>query len=558
MMPSTCISEESKCIVETADGPVCGYKNKAEETYYQFKGIPYAKPPLKCLRFMPPSQIAPWKEVKDCTKDAPVPLQYYMWKYGTGSEDCLYVDVMTPNIQPEKPLPVMFWIGCQSFMYTLDPIYDASLLVAQGVIFVRCGFRMGPFGFLTSQDMSAPGNCGLKDIVMALKWVQRNIHSFGGDSNNVTIFGSSSGGTIVHLMTLSPMATGLFHKAIIQSLSALNTWTLTKTPLKLITDLAHQLNIQKTNRIEIVEELRSLSAEEIMKAFGVLVETFWKDRKRAIIELLVKPCVEIEFEGQPAFLSRSPDSILKIGHINKVPLIIGSINVEASVLEIVRCDFYKNFEVFNQNEHLIVPRALTGEKKVSKEIGQKLLQFYLGGEEHLREDTKTQYVQLLTDYYFLYHINKTVTMHVHLAPECPVYYYVLNCAGQWSVPPKYKFFNSLGHYAEMPFIFKLKLSEYHNRGRGSKDSITTRKRVTRMWTNFAKYGNPTPEANDRLLQVQWDPVEDSENINYLNIATELTKGRNPFQERIEFWDNLHKEHTFLRTLVYINELGIHW
>ncbi|KAJ0178763.1 hypothetical protein K1T71_005538 [Dendrolimus kikuchii] len=554
----TMILEESKVIIETKDGPVCGFVEDTEEgTYYKFLGIPYAQPPVGRLRFLPPVPVKPWTELIDCTKYVPVPLSYPIGKGVFGTEDCLYLEVWTPNINPEKPMPVMFWIGTYSFTYNLDHIFDPSLINDQQVVFVRCGFRVGPFGFLSINDFTAPGNSGLKDVVLALKWVQRNISLFGGDPNNVTIFGNSSGGAIVHFMILSPMATGLFHKAIIQSASALNNWSLTKNPSQAVMNLAKVLGINKTYKVEIVEELRSLPAIDIINAFIILKNERKEGDENDVFDAVFKPCIEVEFEGQPAFLTKSPPLIIKSGNYNKVPLIIGSNNIEAAVLQYTKKDFYNDFEKYNENVCLLVPRSLAGEAAMSKTIGQQLLKFYLSGEEQLREDTRTQFLQLISDYYFLYYVNKTVKLHCQSAPECPIYYYIVNYAGEWAVPQQLVFFNSAGHCAELPFIFRITVPDM-SRIKGSRDSVKTRSRVVKMWTNFAKYGNPTPIDNDPLLQITWDPVESTDKLNYLSIGSELTKGRNPFLERMMFWDDLHKEHTFLRALVYFNDLGVSW
>ncbi|XP_049869915.1 juvenile hormone esterase-like [Pectinophora gossypiella] len=554
------ISEELKYVVETSCGPVCGYvNNKEQKSCYKFKGIPYAKPPVGRLRFLPPCPIQPWKEIIDCTKDAPLPLCYSFDYKLVGSEDCLYIEVSTPNVKPDKPLPVMFWIGSYAFAFVIDDILDPTFINEENVVFVRCGFRLGPFGFLSISDFMAPGNNGLKDIVMALTWVQKNIAQFGGDPNNVTIFGGSGGGAIVHMMMLSPMASGLFHKAIIQSASALNNWSLAKNPLQPVIELAAELNITNTCYTDIVEQLRDLPAAEIMKAFHVLVKRKFEQNETDSFDAVFKPCIEQDFEGQPAFLTKSPPVILKSGNFNKVPLIIGSNNIEAAVFQILKNNFYNDFEKYNKNVHLIVPRSLAGEAKISKHVGQQLLKFYLDGQEELTKNTRSQFLQLISDYYFLYYIHKTVQLHSQYTPDYPIYYYVLNHDGKWAVTKnidEVNCINALGNSSEVPFLFGFRLPGEDKLCKGSRDSVKTRKRVVKMWTNFAIYGNPTPDEDDPLLQIKWDPVENKDKLNYLSIGTELTKGRNPFQERMEFWEELHQEHMFLRVLVYFNDLGV--
>ncbi|CAH0763658.1 unnamed protein product [Diatraea saccharalis] len=481
----------SKCLIETKDGPIMGYIDKGEEgIYYKFKRIPYAKPPLGTLRFRPPSAVTPWKEVIDCTQDADYPIYLHDEKI-VGSEDCLYIEISTKSIKNNTPMPVMFWIGTYVFSVNIDNYFNPSLLNDHGVIFVRCGFRLGPFGFLSINEFNAPGNCGLKDLVMALKWVQNNIDKFGGDPNNVTIFGSSTGGSAVHLLMMSPMASGLFHKAIIQSSSVLNNWSLTKNPILSVMELSKKLGITKLHPVEIVEELRLFSAEEIIKTTFYLEDKLAKLDDCNFFDSFFKPCIENDLEGLPAFLTKSPILILKTGNFNKVPIIIGSNNIEGSVLQFINNDFYTNFHKYNEDICHIVPKSLSCEPKYSKDIGQKLLKFYFGDECEINENTKTQYLQLISDYYFLYYVNKTVRLHSEFAPESPVFYYIVNCAGEWSVPEELSYFCNLGHSAEIPFIFQIRTTNSPvdpKMCKGSRDSITTRSRVVKMWTNFAKFG----------------------------------------------------------------------
>ncbi|KAI5644453.1 carboxylesterase family domain-containing protein [Phthorimaea operculella] len=550
------IPEESKYIITINDGPICGYvETKSEKTYYKFKGIPFAQPPLKDLRFKPPLPVKPWDTLIDCTQEAPQPIGYNIKFEIDGSEDCLYLDVISPNIKPDKPLPVMFWIGNYGYTYHVDEIIDPSFIVDEEVIFVRCGFRLGPLGFLSINDLIAPGNCGMKDIVLALQWVKNNISNFGGDPKNVTIFGSSAGGTAVHLLMLSPMASGLFHKAIMQSACALGNWVLTKTPVKVVQELAKKLGIIKSSPRDIVEELKNIPARKLLEAYGHHLNPFDKDG--TFLPPAFCPCIEEDFEGTQAFLTKSPPLILKSGNYNKVPCIIGSNNNETSSLQYINENFYKDFENFNKHPELIVPRSLSTDLEISKRIGQQVLKFYLDGEETLRKDTISQYIQFVSDYHYLYYIYKAVKLHNQYAPEYPIYYYILNQAGEWYVPKDcvLNVFNSEGHCAELPFLFGLKCNENHT-WKGSKDSVKTRRRFIKLWTNFSKYGDPTPDEDDPLLQIKWDAVENKNKLNYLCIGSELTKGKNPFSERMEFWEGLHKEYTCLRTLVYISELGV--
>jgi para-nitrobenzyl esterase len=213
--------------VQTTEGPVIG----VQETGLQvFRGIPYAARPVGALRFMPPVPHAPWTEPRPATDKAPVCVQspYYDptdpgRKVSVQSENCLTLNVWTPRAN-RQARPVMVWIHGGAFLGggCRNPWYDGSALARRGDEVIVCiQYRLGVFGFseLSQLDktFAGGGNAGMLDMVAALEWVQDNIAGFGGDPNNVTIFGESAGGEAVHLLMGMPQASGLFQKAISQS-----------------------------------------------------------------------------------------------------------------------------------------------------------------------------------------------------------------------------------------------------------------------------------------------------------------------------------------------------
>ena len=199
-----------------------------------YKGIPFAAPPVGDLRWRPPQPAAPWTGVRqaaefgaDCMQGrfgpppapgappAPAP-----------SEDCLFLNVWRPaSATPTAKLPVMVWIHGGGFMggSGSSPITSGTQFAKQGVVLVSLNYRLGRFGFFAFPALSrerpdeTKGNYAYMDQIAALQWVKRNIAAFGGDPNNVTIFGFSAGGVSVHSLLASPMARGLFHKAIAES-----------------------------------------------------------------------------------------------------------------------------------------------------------------------------------------------------------------------------------------------------------------------------------------------------------------------------------------------------
>lgn len=195
-----------------------------EDDLTVFKGIPFAAPPVNDLRWKAPQPVGDWEGIKLTTEYAPAPMQSGNPSSGK-SEDCLYLNVWTPVKPGDEKVPVLVWIygGGFSFGSTSEPVYTGEALARKGVVLVSIAYRVGPVGFLSHPELSAEnpnhvsGNYGLLDMIAGLKWVQENISSFGGDPNQVTIFGESAGGIAVSMLCASPLAKGLFHGAISQS-----------------------------------------------------------------------------------------------------------------------------------------------------------------------------------------------------------------------------------------------------------------------------------------------------------------------------------------------------
>lgn len=194
-----------------------------------FKGIPYVAPPTGDLRWRPPHTISPWggtrnaKEFGAACPQPPILERIYHIKFDNISEDCLTLNVWTAANSSAEHHPVLFWIHGGANIAGSGSITDGSALAKQGVVVVTINYRLGPFGFLALPSLakessrSSSGNYGLLDQVAALLWVHRNIEKFGGDPQNVTVFGESAGGTDIAWLMASPLAKGLFHRAIIES-----------------------------------------------------------------------------------------------------------------------------------------------------------------------------------------------------------------------------------------------------------------------------------------------------------------------------------------------------
>jgi para-nitrobenzyl esterase len=213
-------------LVRTEDGLLRGSLGDGVRT---FVGVPFAAPPVGQLRWRPPQPVRPWHGVRDATTPGspcpalPTVVAGDSSKGGSTNEDCLYLNVTTPTPLRHR-LPVMLWIHGGGFLNGAGTDYDAAVLAREaGAVVVTINYRLGPFGFLALPGLSAEardhasGNFGLQDQQAAMAWVRRNIAGFGGDPRKVTIFGESAGGISVCAQLASPLARGLFQRAITQS-----------------------------------------------------------------------------------------------------------------------------------------------------------------------------------------------------------------------------------------------------------------------------------------------------------------------------------------------------
>lgn len=214
-------------VVRLAEGEVRGVRTDGLCLYH---GLPYAAPPVGRLRWRPPHPAQPWPGIRDAFESGPAcaqpprrPDSIYAAPLASTSEDCLYLDVWTP--EGGETLPVFVWIHGGSLVWGAgsEPLYDGRALAARGCVVVSINYRLGVLGYLAHPELSreslhgVSGNYGLLDQIAALRWVQRNIAAFGGDPHNVTVAGESAGALSVLCLMASPQAQGLFHRAIAQS-----------------------------------------------------------------------------------------------------------------------------------------------------------------------------------------------------------------------------------------------------------------------------------------------------------------------------------------------------
>ncbi len=273
--------------VKTENGQIEGAHNKTGDIRI-FKGVPFAAPPVGDLRWKAPQPVANWTDIKKCQAFGPSPMQskpapFMYWSSEflipeqPISEDCLYLNVWTGAKSTTEKRPVIVFIPGGGFRSGggACPIYDGEAMAKKGIVFVNINYRLGVFGFLAHPELSqesghsASGNYALLDMIAALRWVQKNIAALGGDPGNVTVAGQSAGAFAVNFLTASPLAKGLFQRAIAESGGSF-----VASPIrpKLTLQSAEQQGVSFAKSVNAgsLSELRGKSADDILKATGGL------------------------------------------------------------------------------------------------------------------------------------------------------------------------------------------------------------------------------------------------------------------------------------------------
>lgn len=250
-----------------------------------FKSIPFAAPPVGDLRWRAPEAVIPWKGLHatnkyppSCIQDIPTsnpPWTYEFMAHNEIGEDCLYLNVFTPAKTAAEKLPVFVYIYGGGFQQggTAVPIYDGEGLAKKGLVVVTINYRVGVLGFLAYPELTkesghaASGNYGLLDQIAALRWIQKNIAQFGGDPEKVTIDGQSAGGAAVHDLTASPLARGLFERAIVESGgSTVGRGGMTNSPPSLAAAEDAGKRFAEQKGAHSLAELRAMSWQKLIEA----------------------------------------------------------------------------------------------------------------------------------------------------------------------------------------------------------------------------------------------------------------------------------------------------
>jgi len=434
-----------------------------------FKGIPFAAPPVGDLRWRPPAPVRKWDGVRKADKYAApcmqtpvtgltgvsaVELNERVRLPGTHSEDCLTLNVWTPAKSASDRLPVMFWIHGGGLWAGSPgvPRTEGGALAAKGIVLVSVNYRLGVFGFLAHPELTkesdhhSSGNYGFLDQLAALRWVNKNIAAFGGDPNNVTIFGESAGSWSVNVLVASPLAKGLFRRAIGESgaLFAGSRQVLSGQVRPLAEAEQAGVKFAQALGARSLSELRSKSADEILKAPAASSQ----DSRGATID--------------GWFLPDSLERFFAAGRQNDVPILIGS-NDDAGA-------------AFGQ----AVPSVAAWRKRASELFGAKADEFLKLYPASTDVEARKSSSTFFGDAAFGLQMRRWARLQSRTG-KSPAYLYSFN-----RVSPDAEC-RCATHASEIPYVFRTVYSSARPFQDADKKVSDT---MSSYWVNFAKTGNP--------------------------------------------------------------------
>jgi para-nitrobenzyl esterase len=423
----------------------------------RFLGIPYAAPPVGGKRWTAPEPVAPWPGIRSaatfgnrCIQTTPFPDMVF--RSPAESEDCLNLSVWTPAVAPTDRLPVMVWIHGGGFFSGAsdEGRHEGTALARKGVVLVAINYRLGVLGFLAHPELTAEsgrqasGNYGLLDQIAALRWVRDNIARFGGDPENVTVFGESAGSFSVSALMASPLTDGLFHKAIGQSGAYFSSTTL--PPLPLARAEADGLEFGRTAGAASLAELRAKTPADLVKSTGPVPTRF-------------APIADGHV------LATDPWDVFASGRQRHVPLLAGWNSAESkrppTTIAALRAELQKQF-----------PNDLA-----------EALQAYPTSSDL---EARVSATALASDNFIGYNTWKWIEVHAATG-RAPVYRYLFDHVVPTSTGAPAPDDPGAGHATDIEFVFDA-LDSRTLAWREVDRRVAAQ--MVDYWTNFAKTGNP--------------------------------------------------------------------
>ncbi|KAM7088092.1 LOW QUALITY PROTEIN: bile salt-activated lipase-like [Ciconia maguari] len=497
-----------------------------------FRGIPFAAPP-KTLE--DPQPHPGWDGTLQAKEFKNRCMQMTLTQTDVrGSEDCLYLNIWIPQgrRQVSTNMPVMIWIyggaflvgGGQGANFLNNYLYDGEEIAVRGnVIVVTINYRLGPLGFLSTGDANLPGNYGLKDQHMAIAWVKRNIKAFGGDPENITIFGESAGAASVSLQTLSPKNKGLFKRAISQSGVGLCSWAIQKEPLAWAKKLGQKVGCPTDNTTALADCLRVSDPKAVTLAYHLQLIHL---PSPLVHTLVFAPVIDGDFlPDMPENLFANTADIDYIAGVNNMDgHIFAGIDLPAINRPLVKITAD---EVYNLIKGLTVDRGERGANATYNLYTQ------VWGDKPDQEVMKRTVVDLITDYIFLVPTQGALNLHVQNARSAKTYSYLFSQPSRMPVYPSWvgaDHADDLQYVFGKPFASPLGYLPKHRTVSGA---------MIAYWTNFARTGDPNKGNSE--VSITWPPYT-NETHYYLEINNKINQNsvkQNLKARYVTFWNSIY-------------------
>ncbi|KAL8212962.1 UNVERIFIED_CONTAM: hypothetical protein K2H54_059841 [Gekko kuhli] len=522
-MASISASKGDDTIVVTRSGPIKGRRLQVGSgSVTAYLGIPYAEPPVGKLRFQKPLPHQPWKQVLEATRFGnscsqllfPGTPYTSMWTVSPPvSEDCLFLNIWVPHPRPPTPVPVFVWIyggGYITGTSSLEMYNGASLAAEENLIVVSLNYRVGALGFL-SLPPGAPGNAGLWDQQLALKWVKENAAAFGGDPTRVTITGHSAGGALVGFHLLSPGSQPFFARAVMQSgtMNAVYSWKSPEEAKQRALDLAQKLGCTQDNGADVVKCLqgKDVAGFNQLSALNDLMP----------LDIPFTPTTDGEF------LPGDPQTLLEAGCFPNKPVLIGTTSDEGAL---------HTWGSFPDAKDTLITREQLVEgvrsmvRGATEEAVQAVVQEY-SKEVHGPASYRWAMVQSSGDYFFICPAAEIAAKLTKAGSPVYAYYFTQRTLG--SVWPEWI---GAPHGAELPYLFDTFKTVLAANQTCTEEEAALSRRVQRYWAEFARHGNPNRVTTK---EVQW-PLYNPTKQNFFLLSTKPPQTvQNSPARRCGFW-----------------------
>ncbi|CAG9823351.1 unnamed protein product [Phaedon cochleariae] len=498
------------------NGKIRGHilKSSQGKDFYAFQDIPFAAPPIGKRRFKAPQYHDGWDGILNVTDNKKICIQFHPSRSEPlegETEDCLVLNVYSPAKPGSKSsLPVLFWVHGGGYFEGSARIenYNPSYFIDENIIVVTINYRLGPLGFLSTGDDVIPGNMGLKDQHLALAWTAENIHLFGGDAEKIVIAAHSAGAYAIGFQVLSERNRGLFRGVIQQSGSPLVDTGFQTDPKQYAVQLIQKLDqtgiFDPKNSTRHVEILQNAPIDEIRRVTKTIVG---RESQNGFMPFMIWAPVMENKQSNEAIVTAPMRQAFQEGDFNLVPTLMGIASEEALYF-LPDPSFDESAQRYDKDSGLLIHPRLNIKYEDTKMVGSLLKAVYTSST--FFED-KYAFVKFTSDVVF----SRAVIEQAQLmARYVPVYLYqfCLRQSGNYSHP-------GAPHTSELPYI-------WYNGKVESNLEEDGRIQMIRMWTNFIKYLNPTPEKDFLLQNIEW-PRLDSTTMEYLNINKTLSIETNP-------------------------------